>query len=451
MVYFALGLLKKTTMTQSLRLIPGESGLPLLGHSLRFMRNCNDLYSEMYARYGSVYYNRFFTQKAVHLLSPDGNEFVLLDRENNFSSKQAWDFSLAKLFPNGLMLRDGDDHRYHRRLLGAPFKNAALKQYVALMSPDIKAQVAGWQSSTDFHFYPWVKQLTLDLAAEIFVGESLNENATTVNRAFIDLVQASMVIFQVPLFGNTYQRGLKARAYLEGYFLARIPEKRDSEHSDMFAEICRAVDENGNRFSNTEIVDHMIFLMMAAHDTTTSSLSSVCYVLAKHPEWQEKIRQEIRLLDTDNVDYSDMSDINSIGLVLKEALRLYPPLPVIPRMAVKDCEFDGFAINKGNFVNVSPAFTHRMPEFWSNPDIFDPERFNKERSEHTRHRHAWIPFGGGAHKCLGLNFAELQIKLVLFHLLKSYQLNVPSDYVMPYKPAPIGKPSDQLPLGLTRV
>ena len=144
-----------------------------------------------------------------------------------------------------------------------------------------------------------------------------------------------------------------------------------------------------------------------------------------------------------------MPEFDSAGLVLKEALRLYPPLPTIPRAAIKDCEFDGFKIEKGDQVFVSPAFTHRMSEIWSNPNQFDPERFNKERAEDKTHKHAWIPFGGGAHKCLGIKFAELQVKLILFHVLKNYQITVPAGYEMPYAPAPIGKPKDLLPITLT--
>ena len=121
---------------------------------------------------------------------------------------------------------------------------------------------------------------------------------------------------------------------------------------------------------------------------------------------------------------------------------------MIPRMAIKDCEFQGYTIKRGQHVHVSPYFTHRLPEIWSNPDSFDPQRFSKERGEDRKHKHAWIPFGGGAHKCLGLKFAELQVKLVLYHLLQRYQLEVDSGYDMPYQPAPIGKPIDKLPLRL---
>lgn len=438
-------------MTVPLKTIPGENGLPVIGHTLKFIKNCNHLFDEMHGKYGPVYYNRFLQAKAVHLLSPDGNEFVLLDRDKNFSSRKAWNKSLEKLFPNGLMLRDGDEHRYHRRLMGAPFKAHALESYVASMNPDIASTMASWGLQKDFHFYPAIKDLTLSLASKIFIGESLSNEAGKVNEAFVDMVNASMVIVRYPMLGNKYQRGLEGRAFLENYFGSRVAGKQASDDTDMFAEISRAQSDDGTGFSKQDIVDHIIFLMMAAHDTTTSSLSSVCYALAKNPEWQDRIRAEITAHGKDSLGYGEMPEFDTAGLVLKEALRLYPPLPTIPRAAIKDCEFDGYKIEKGDQVFVSPAFTHRMSEIWSNPSEFDPERFSKERAEDKKHKHAWIPFGGGAHKCLGIKFAELQVKLVLFHLLKNYKIEVAQGYEMPYAPAPIGKPKDMLPIELTAI
>ncbi|WP_179957844.1 cytochrome P450 [Exilibacterium tricleocarpae] len=433
-------------MTSAVRAIPGESGWPIIGHSLRYIKNCNQLYDEMYAKYGAVYYNDFLMIRNIHLFSPAGNEFVLLDREGNFSSRLAWNIPLEKLFPNGLMLRDGEDHKFHRRLMAAPFKRAALAAYVDAMNPDIDSVTTIWGRRADFLFYPAIKQLTLGLAAKIFLGETLASDADTVNQAFVDLVAASLVLVRYPLPGTPYQRGLRGRRLLETYFRARIPGKRQSPDSDMFAEICRAQTESGESFSAEDIVDHMIFLMMAAHDTTTSSLSSVCYALAQNPEWQARIRADIDRLGGDRLHYDDMDEFTAAGLVLKEALRLYPPLPTIPRAAVRDCHFDDYRIEKGSIVTVSPYFTHRLPEIWTRPDEFDPERFGKARAEHNRHRFAWIPFGGGAHKCLGLNFAELQVKLVLFYLLRKYELAVVPGYKMPYRPSPIGRPGDGLPL-----
>jgi cytochrome P450 len=443
-------------MTAALKTVPGERGLPILGHTLRFMQNCNQLYTEMHSKYGSVYYSRYLTTKAINLLSPEGNEFVLLDRDKNFSSRLAWNMPLKNLFPNGLMLRDGDDHRFHRRLMMAPFKSEALETYVQLMNPHVSDAVRTWGAEQNFMFYPAIKQLTLDLAAKIFLGENLHAEANEINQAFVDLVEASMVLVRYPLLGNKYQCGLAGRELLEKYFRQRIPLKKVSGDTDMFAEICRAEGDAGEQFSDQDIIDHMIFLMMAAHDTTTSSISSVCFALAKNPEWQDKIRSDAikfqaESQNTKAISYQDMAKFETAELVLKEALRLYPPLPMIPRTAIKDCEFQGFEIKRGDHVHVSPYFTHRMPEIWSSPDQFDPMRFSKQRAEDRQHKHAWIPFGGGAHKCLGLKFAEIQIKLVLFHILTQYELEVDQDYEMPYRPAPIGKPQDNLPLRLRKL
>ena len=243
-----------------MKAVPSESGLPYLGHILPFLRNCNDLFDEMVAKHGKVYSNKYAGKYILHLMTPDANEFVLLDRGKNFSSRLAWNRTLKNLFPNGLMLRDGDDHRHHRRLLGAPFKATALKTYVDIMNPKIERTIDSWNDGADdFLFYKSIKELTLNLASSIFIGESLDDEAAQVNQAFVDLVDASAVVVRYPMFGNKYQRGLRSRAFLEDYFRNRIPKKRQSEDTDMFAEICRAQSDDGNHFSDQDIVDHIIF------------------------------------------------------------------------------------------------------------------------------------------------------------------------------------------------
>ena len=116
--------------------------------------------------------------------------------------------------------------------------------------------------------------------------------------------------------------------------------------------------------------------------------------------------------------------------VFREALRMHPPLPTIPRRVVEDVEWQGYTIPKNSLVNISPLHTHYMEEYWSNPYSFDPERFSPERAEDKQHFYQWIPFGGGHHKCLGINFAELQTKTFLFHFLRQYRVSVKPGYEM---------------------
>lgn len=427
--------------------IPGDYGLPLLGHTLTFVTDPEKL-SERLSRYGHIYRTSVFFQRVVVLLGADANEFVLADRGKNFSSYLGWARQLNPFFPRGLMLRDGDDHRHHRRLMQGAFRKDALAQYLQAMQPEIAAGLDGWKDSHELRFYPAIKALTLDLAARVFLGVPLGREAERVNRAFLDTVAASISVVRVPVPGLAFWRGRRGRAFLERFIRERIPAKRDSDDSDLFAQLCRATDESGEVYSDQEIVDHMIFLMMAAHDTTTSALTTMVYNLAKRPDWQERLREDSFALGKSQLEHGDLEQLERMSWVFRESLRLAPPLPTIPRRTVRDCEFRGYTIPANTAVSVSPSFTQHMEEYWTDPEAFDPERFSPERAEHKRHPFAWAPFGGGAHMCIGLHFAELQTKAIMHQLLQRFRITVPDGYEMRLQIVPIAKPRDGLPVHL---
>lgn len=190
---------------------------------------------------------------------------------------------------------------------------------------------------------------------------------------------------------------------------------------------------------------------MAAHDTTTSSLTSLLYELAANPEWQERLREEVRGFGSPVLGYDDQLAMPDTIAVIQETLRRYPPLSTIPRMSTEPFEWAGYEIPARVMVVIYPIHTHHMTEWWSDPFRFDPSRFQPGREEHARHSHAYIPFGGGNHMCLGLRFAEMQIKAVLFQLVQRYRWSVPEGYEMPVQQAPISKPMDGLPLRIERI
>ena len=403
---------------------------------------------EMHERYGNAVLHdaRFF--RMAHLFGPDANRQVLLDRDGIFSARKPWDAIMGRIFPNGLLLRDGEDHKQHRRILHEAFKRPALRAYAERMSPAIGAALDGWCERRELLAFPAFKALTLDLAAAIFVGVDLGPETARVNRVFEDMVAASMSHLRLPIPGLEFQRGLRGRAFLVRYFGDLLPKKRADAGPDLFSQLCRAENDAGERLRDAEIVDHMIFLMMAAHDTTTSTLCSLAYELAAHPEWQERVRDESRALGRGGLAFDELERLPSLGLAMRETLRLHPPLPVIPRMAGADFEFEGYRLPAGTLVVVAPIHTHQMPEWWSAPQRFDPERFAPPRSEDARHTHSWIPFGGGPHHCIGLRFAELVVKGVVHQLVQRYRWRVPDGYRMPAQQAPIAKPRDGLPLAL---
>jgi cytochrome P450 len=138
-------------------------------------------------------------------------------------------------------------------------------------------------------------------------------------------------------------------------------------------------------------------------------------------------------------------------MVMNEMLRRYPPLSTIPRVSERSFSFDAYEIPANAMVTVYPLHAHHMEEWWSQPFRFDPERFSAVRAESERHTHLFVPFGGGAHMCLGYRFAELQIKIVLYQLVRRYRWSIADGYEMPLQQAPISKPKDGLPVTLERI
>ena len=428
--------------------IPLVKGLPLVGNLPKFLRDplANAQSLEVH---GNVVRSRTFFE-TVTLLGPEANQFVLHDREGNFSSRGGWYYWIDAVFPGAIMAMDDPAHKHHRRIMQGAFKRAAMARYLQDMGPVIAQVLDSWPSGAgaSIKVFPQIKALTLNIAARVFMGMALGHEADRMNQAFVDTVAASLALIRRPLPPFAMWRGVRGRRLLVQMMRERLAEKRASEGPDLFSQLCHASGEDGERFSDDEVVNHMIFLMMAAHDTTTSTLTTMFYCLARHPEWQERLRADALALPEAQLGFDALAGRDRTEWVMKESLRLYPPLTSIPRKAARDCEFGGFQIPKGTPVGISPIHTHHMPSLWTEPKRFDPERFSPERAEHRRHAYAYLPIGGGAHLCIGQHFADMEVKAVMHQVLRRFAFSVPEGYRMPYQLVPIAKPRDGLPIRL---
>jgi cytochrome P450 len=417
---------------------PALGHLPHCGHppilaDLRFLRDTLGFLRGVHARRGPVTRIFVFGRPQVLALGAEANERTLFDRDDAFSAAGGWTPLLGELFPGGLILRDGADHRRHRRLMLPAFRRDRLDQHRRLMEPIIDAAIDGWLQRRDVEFHGCVKRLTLDIATRLFLGIRLQQEIDTVAHDFIDLVQASAALVRYPLPGGAYRRGVQARTRLVRFLSERIAARRngDGDGDDLFSLLCRERDDDGRPYTDAEVIDHMVFMLMAAHDTTTSALATVVMALGEQPDWQ---RRE-----------ADDDDAN----ILREALRLYPPLPTIARMATREVELHGCRIPAGTRLIVAPLFVQRDPRWWTDPDRFDPDRFGTVRAEHRRHPAAWTPFGGGAHMCVGMNFAEMQVQAVLQALRTRCRWTLATGFSNDYAYLPIGRPRGGLPISFT--
>jgi cytochrome P450 len=412
-----------------LKPVIGDAGLPIIGHMIEMFRGGPEYLLHVYRKYGPLYYADSPALPAVAALGPDAAQAVYSNRNKDFS-QQGWVPVIGPFFHRGLMLLDFEEHMFHRRIMQEAFVRTRLVGYQEQVDKVVSQVIAkDWvPNDSRFLMYPAMKELTLGIASMVFMGHepgSDKELVTKVNKAFTTTTRAGNAIIRTGVPPFTWWRGLQARKLLENYFEERVRERRGKEGSDLLTVLCHTEDEDGNKFSDEDIVNHMIFLMMAAHDTSTSTATTMIYNLARHPEWQDRCRDESDRLGDGPLDIDSLEKLESLDLVMNESIRLVTPVQWAMRQTVRDTELLGYYLPKGTNVIAYPGMNHRLEEFYPDPMKFDPERFTEPRNEHKKHRYAFSPFGGGAHKCIGMTFGQFEVKTILHRLLRKYRLELP--------------------------
>jgi cytochrome P450 len=426
--------------------IPGPTRRPShILETIRFFRDPIGTTRRNYDLYGPIYRRTDRGGWSLTLIGPEANELVLANREKLFSSEQGWFPILKHIAPRGLMAMDDPEHRVHRRLVSVAFTSEALAHYLDILQARMAERVARLPGT--FAFYPAIKSLMLDLAASTLLGVPWGDEAARINRAFTDLVGATVAIVRYPLPGTALARGIKGREYLNDFFTREISRRRGRPERDFFTLFSNARDEEGGAvLTETQIVDHMNFVMTAAHDTLSSSLTSTIFFIARNPEWQRWLQEEIDAVES--LDYSALARLPRCEMAFREAMRLHPPVPTIPRRVLRDVVIGGQGVPAGTRVSLSTLMTHRLADVWHDPDSFDPTRFSPEASR-ARHKFAWTPFGGGAHTCIGMQLSYVQAKVFLWHLLRRHSVALASTQELPFSLFPLPRPADGLPVALS--
>lgn len=429
-----------------LRNIPGPRAWPLIGHTLDVVHDAIGFCSKVNEEYGPVYKIHSLGDWRVCISGPDALEFVLNDREQLFSVQQGWEM-IDRLFSGGILLRDFDDHRRHRRILQCAFKANVMETYVTRMAVELERQIARWPMDEEFSFYQKIKELTLRLGASVFLGLDADASeASDFNRLLTAEVNAIIGLIRCPLPFTAMRRGVAARRELNEMLARLIPERRTRPGQDFFSQMCTAVDEDGNNWSDLEIIDHFNFLLAASHDTTASAISKVVWALGTYPHWQRRLSMEISSLGSELSTTQGLRKMHQTDCVFREALRMMPPVPFILRRALRNFHWRGYDIPAGTWIYVSPALVMRDPSLFPDPETFNPDRFSNWQIGEKPHDFAFSPFGGGAHKCIGMHFANFQVKSFLAVLLRHRWIDLVGDAKLNWQHVPIPMPRDGLPV-----
>jgi cytochrome P450 len=424
--------------------IPGPPGYPIVGALPKVMKDPLPFLTQAAREYGDVVsLGGFGSQKFYLITHPDDVEMVWKTQHKNYV--RGSNFQLIKpLGGDGLFLSEGEPWRTQRRLLQPAFHVSRLMGMVDTINASIGGMLERWQSELSsgqpFDVEREMMSLLIQVSARTLFGtEVASETATiheTITTAFSILQRRVLSPVPFPWWVPfpRHVRFNRAVAELDTVIYRLIEQRRRSgiEGSDMLSILLSVRDEAGEPMSDRLIRDQVVTFMVAGHESTGATLSWTLYLLSRYPLVMRRVEAELaEVLGGRTPGFQDLPRLPYLAMVLKEALRLYPPFWLVTRTPVVEVEISGHRIPAGSILMFSPYVTQRRPDFWPNPEAFDPERFLPERSE-GRPQFAWYPFGGGPRVCIGNRLAEMQATLVLASVLQRYDLHaVPGRPVEP--------------------
>lgn len=429
----------------SLPLPPGAHGLPWIGETIQWVRDPLDFARRRYERYGPVWRTHLMGRPCAVLLGPEANRFILGTHLHLFSSRDGWGKPITSLIGDGLSLIDGAEHRRHRRMIQPALHGAMLGRYFEVMQQLTAEHTADWSRRGQLKLFEGFKHLSFDIAARLMLGA---RNQSEARRFYDQFHVFTGGLFAPPAWklpGTPYGKAWVAGQALRRTLQSVIAERRTQPPGDdLLGLLLEARDDQGVGFSDAELIDELLVLLWAGHDTITSLLTWVMYELLLQPEiYTRLLEEQMQLAGDGPLTMPQLKQMPLLDRVLREAERLHPPAPGGFRGVVAPFEYGGYRIPAGWTVMYSIVWTHHMPRLWHAPERFDPERFAPPREEGKK-PFQLIGFGGGPRVCVGLAFAQMQMRIVVSHLVRSYRFTLaPNQDVRPVA-VPTKMPKDGL-------
>jgi cytochrome P450 len=336
-------------------------------------------------------------------------------------------------FGAGLFSVNGDEHRLHRRLLTPLFSRRRLSQYCEQMVAVTQETLQTWRLGQVRETSSDMRLLTARVVTRTLFGNDASLAVDAASRALkesLDLMGkplTRLLTFDLP--GLPYRRYLDAAADLERHVQALLDAKKRSpvESDDMLSAFLHAQDEeSGAKLSDQEILGHVSVFFAAGHETTAHALGWTLLLLACFPRVAEKVQAELeRVLGQSAPSFEQLEQLEYLGSVIKESLRLFTPAPWNGRVLTEQVELDGYTIPAGSEVFLSLYETHRRDPIYERPYAFEPERW-----EHIRpSAYQYAPFSAGPRTCIGAMFAQIELKVVLALVLQRFRLELVSSRI----------------------
>ncbi|XP_062552021.1 cytochrome P450 4d2-like [Armigeres subalbatus] len=465
------------------RSIPGPPGLPLVGNTHMFIGKSStyvfNLALELEREYGCVYKLDVMFDFWLFYCAAEDVERIMTGPEFNCKG-QDYDMLLEWL-GTGLLISNGNKWFTHRKALTPAFHFKILDNFVPVFNDKstVLARKFLKHSGKVVHVFPLVKLCTLDVIVETAMGTE--SNAQEEESGYTMAVEHVSEIIFWRMFDAVYNNDFmfkfssKFRPYkkylttIREFTMSIITKRKNalvdksgenlpiddallgSKRKMALLDVLMRTNIDGQPLTDEEIREEVDTFMFAGHDTTASAVTFILFALAKHPDVQQKVYQEVIAVFGESINtsitLSALNDLKYLDLVIKEALRMYPPVPFISRKTIKEVDLSGTTIPIGSNITIGIYNMHHNPKYFPEPEKFLPERFEAERGIEKRNPYAYVPFSAGGRNCIGQKFAQYEVKSTISNIMRHCRVELPHpDYELPLKVEMILKPQDDMPL-----
>jgi sterol 14-demethylase len=403
------------------------------GHLEEFRTDPIALMKRVREECGDVGEFQLADKHVVFLSGAEANEFFFRSSDSDLDQAAAYPF-MTPIFGKGVVF-DTDPERRKEMLHNSALRGEQMKGHAATIENEVRRMIEGWGDSGEIDLLDFFAELTIYTSSACLIGKKFRDELDgRFAHLYHQLERGTDPLCYVDPYLDIENFRLRDEARIGLVALVqeimnnRIagprPEKSDRDMLDVLIKI---KDEEGSpRFTADEITGMFISMMFAGHHTSSGTASWTLIELLRHRDIKDGVLDELNELyaDGQSVSFHALRQIPRLENVLKETLRLHPPLIILMRVAKDEFEVSGYPIHAGEMVAASPAISNRIAEDFPNPDAFDPDRYEKPRQEDLINRWTWIPFGAGRHRCVGAAFATMQIKAIFSVLLREYDFEM---------------------------
>jgi cytochrome P450 len=410
-------------------------------------------------QFGDLAYYRVGPLRIYQLNHPDLARQILVEQPDKFDKPQLLKRAFRPFAGEGLLTSDGALWKQQRKLMQPAFHYRQLAVYGDVMVAQALRMVQSFGDGRVCEIHAEMAKLTLGVVVKSLFGEGLPREVGDIGGSVLAVLDAAnqrlnsvlQMSSWVPTRRNLRERRalVKLNAMLD--VLIRMRRTSSERRDDLLSVLLAAVDEDsGAPMSDRQLRDEMMTLFLAGHETTASALTWTWYLLARHPDVEATLLQELqRVLQGRDPAVADLATLPYTEMVVREALRLYPPAPGFAREPIEDVTIGGYDVPKGSLVTVNTYALQRDARFFVDPERFDPERFAPGWEERIP-RYAYLPFGGGPRVCIGNGFAMMEARLILATVAQRYKLSLePLQEIVPVQLVTV-RPSGPVRMRLTR-